>query len=151
MRGMRSMRPLLAIAVLACAASGWSDDRVPVAELLVGRTAYVETPNATRVDFHHADGRVAWSTRGVVRSGRWWVDERGRYCRQAGEDDDVRCYVAAMAGHRLELADVEDGSVSIVSRLVPGDVDSLMAGEADTGAPCDCRLTSRRRDGFRGQ
>ena len=46
---------------------------------------------------------------------------------------------------RLELRDVASGEQSVVTSLEPGDTGALLAGHAEADAPCDCRLTSRRR------
>ncbi len=139
-------RRLLVAAGCAFTVTTVADGRVPVAELLAGRTAHWESAGVTRLVYHHADGRMAWAAdAGGPIVGRWWVDDDGLYCHEPADGIGGRCYVASMSGSTLLFENENDASTSIVSRLEPGDARRLMADEAEAPGPCDCRLTTRRR------
>ncbi len=130
----------------ACAETRAADvDGSVVSELLAGRTAHMLSDAGEWRTYHDPGGALAVSVRReAVRHGRWWIDDASRYCFVVG-DADARCFIASMNASRLELRDVDGGAPVIVDSLAPGDTERLLADGGDVAAPCDCRLTSRRR------
>jgi len=142
-----TMKPLALAVALGMSPPAAAGDADTARQLLTGRTADIARGAVAERVYHAADGRMAIATgtgasAGAARTGTWWFDADGHYCRRP-DREPPSCYRPRFTDGELEFDALDEGDVLSVQRLSPGDAVGLSGDDAGTG--CDCRLTAGKR------
>lgn len=137
------VKPVVLALALAMPPVAAGDDTDTARQLITGRTADIARGAVVERVYHAADGLMAMAAgTGAAKSGTWWFDEGGHYCRRL-DGEPPSCYRPRFADGELVFDALDDGDALSVRRFLPGDADGLSGDEAGTG--CDCRLTAGKR------